>query len=311
MNGNDPTGSDAAGASSEPQAGGSQYEVGPTPPTPPPPTPPPPPLLPPPAPGEPYGVSAVDSGRPSWMRRVLSRKRNAWIAAGVLACAVAGTSIGVAAAGSSATTTVASSSSSSAAAGAGGPLGGSGSSSSGSNARSGPAAGGSAGTVSNVTSSGFTLTTTTGEQVTVDEASSTTYQNGTSATTASAVTAGESVLVLGTTNGTTITAAQVTVEPAGSAYTTVSASVIPFQQGSTSASQQIGTIPTDYTEGDGTIQTGTTAYQAAQAALAAYPGGIVDRVVLLSDGQYEVHYIGVNWPHHIFVNQSFQVVGAN
>ena len=24
-----------------------------------------------------------------------------------------------------------------------------------------------------------------------------------------------------------------------------------------------------------------------------------------------VHYIGVNWPHHIFVNQAFQVIGAN
>jgi hypothetical protein len=27
-------------------------------------------------------------------------------------------------------------------------------------------------------------------------------------------------------------------------------------------------------------------------------------------GEYEVHYIGVNWPHHIFVNQDFKVVGA-
>jgi hypothetical protein len=30
-----------------------------------------------------------------------------------------------------------------------------------------------------------------------------------------------------------------------------------------------------------------------------------------SNGDYEVHYIGVNWPHHIFVNQDFQVIGAN
>ncbi|MEA2285048.1 MAG: hypothetical protein QOJ21_1091, partial [Solirubrobacteraceae bacterium] len=28
-------------------------------------------------------------------------------------------------------------------------------------------------------------------------------------------------------------------------------------------------------------------------------------------GEYEVHNIGVNWPHHIFVNKSFKVVGAN
>ena len=47
------------------------------------------------------------------------------------------------------------------------------------------------------------------------------------------------------------------------------------------------------------------------ASLAAYPGGVVDRVVKLSNGEYEVHNIGVNWPHHIFVSQSFKVVGAN
>ena len=50
---------------------------------------------------------------------------------------------------------------------------------------------------------------------------------------------------------------------------------------------------------------------ATEAALAAYPGGIVDRVVKLSNGEYEVHNIGVNWPHHIFVNQNFKVVGAD
>jgi len=45
--------------------------------------------------------------------------------------------------------------------------------------------------------------------------------------------------------------------------------------------------------------------------LAAYPGGVVDRVVKLSGGEYEVHNIGVNWPHHIFVTQDFKVVGAD
>ncbi len=30
-----------------------------------------------------------------------------------------------------------------------------------------------------------------------------------------------------------------------------------------------------------------------------------------SNGEYEVHNIGVNWPHHIFVNQDFKVVGAD
>ena len=51
--------------------------------------------------------------------------------------------------------------------------------------------------------------------------------------------------------------------------------------------------------------------KATEAALAAYLGGVVDRVVELSNGRYEVHYIGVNWPHHIFVNQDFKVIGAN
>jgi len=45
--------------------------------------------------------------------------------------------------------------------------------------------------------------------------------------------------------------------------------------------------------------------------LAAYPGDVVERVVQLSNGKYEVHFKGVNWPRHIFVNQVFKVVGAN
>jgi hypothetical protein len=61
----------------------------------------------------------------------------------------------------------------------------------------------------------------------------------------------------------------------------------------------------------GTIVRGTQANKATEAALAAYPGGIVDRVVKLSNGEYEVHNIGVSWPHHIFVNQNFEVVGAD
>ena len=77
---------------------------------------------------------------------------------------------------------------------------------SGSNARSGPAAGGSVGTASSVTSSGFTLTTSTGQKVTIKEASSTTYEQGTSPASISAVTSGAPVLVLGTTDSTTITA---------------------------------------------------------------------------------------------------------
>jgi hypothetical protein len=182
----------------------------------------------------------------------------------------------------------------------------------GSNARSGPASGGSAGTITSVSTSGFTLTTGAGQKVTVKEASSTTYQKGTSSASASAVTTGESVLVLGMTNSTTITASQVTVQPTtnyGSSASTA-AGVIPFKQGSPSPTKKVGQIPSNYTEGSGTIVSGTAATNATKVALAAYPGGVVDRVVKLSNGEYEVHYIGVNWPHHIFVTTAFKVVGA-
>jgi hypothetical protein len=32
--------------------------------------------------------------------------------------------------------------------------------------------------------------------------------------------------------------------------------------------------------------------------------------VLLSNGEYNVRIIGVNWPHHVFVSAIFKVVGA-
>jgi hypothetical protein len=146
--------------------------------------------------------------------------------------------------------------------------------------------------------------------VTIKEASSTTYQNGTSPASASAITTGESVLVLGTTSGTTITATQVTVQPASSGSSTSSA-VVPFQRGAPSTSKSVGQIPPNYSQGSGRIVSGTAANKTTEAALAAYPGGVVDRVVRLSNGEYEVHNIGVNWPHHIFVNQDFKVVGAD
>jgi hypothetical protein len=182
----------------------------------------------------------------------------------------------------------------------------------GSNARSGPAAGGVVGTVSSVSKSSFTVSTSAGEKVTVKKASSTTYRKGTSSTRPSAVKKGKPVLVLGTVNGTSITARQVVVQPASSASATYTPSkVVPFQRGAPSTSKQDGQIPANYSQGSGTIVSGTTANKATKAALAAYPGGVIDRVVKLSNGEYEVHNIGVNWPHHIFVNTSFKVVGAN
>jgi hypothetical protein len=182
----------------------------------------------------------------------------------------------------------------------------------GSNARSGPAAGGVVGTVSSVPTSSFTVSTPAGQKVTVKKVSSTTYRKGTSSTSAGAIKKGESVLVLGTTNGTTIMASQVVVQPASNGSPAFSPSkVVPFKRGAPSTSKQDGQVPATYSQGSGTIVSGTTANKATRAALAAYPGGVVDRVVKLSNGEYEVHNIGVNWPHHIFVSKSFKVVGAN
>ena len=179
-----------------------------------------------------------------------------------------------------------------------------------SNARSGPAAGGTEGTVSSLSPSGFTLTTSAGQKVTITEAPATTYQEGTSPASVSVIANGETVLVLGTTENTTIAATQVIMHPVAPAAATA-AQVVPFHRGAASTSKQAGQIPASYSQGSGTIVSGTAAGKATQAALAAYPGGIVDRVVQLSNGEYEVHNIGVNWPHHIFVNQDFKVVGAD
>src|ERR1700737_2374690 len=86
--------------------------------------------------------------------------------------------------------------------------------------------------------------------------------------------------------------------------------VVPFQRGQPSPATKVGQVPASFSAGTGTIVTGAAANKAKAAALAAYPGGTVNRVVLLSDGEYNVHIIGVNWPHHVFVNQNFKVVGA-
>ena len=230
------------------------------------------------------------------VRRSLSNRRRGWIIAAVLM----GSVVGLSACGTSSATATPPSA---AAAGR----------SAGSNARSGPASGGAAGTVATMSASGFSLSTSAGQKVSVTEAPSTTYQKGTSSVSASAITTGQDVLVLGTTNGTTITATQVILQLIGGngSATSSTAGVIPFQPGAPTTSKQVGQIPANYSQGSGTIVNGTVANSATESALAAYPGGIVDRVVQLSNGEYEVHNIGVNWPHHIFVSQDFKVVGAN
>jgi hypothetical protein len=165
--------------------------------------------------------------------------------------------------------------------------------------------------VDTVSKSRFTLTTAAGQTVTVDESSLTKYRKGTHPTSANAITNGTRVLVLGTTGGTSIKATQAIVQATGvGSASTSSAKVIAFQRGAPTTSKQVGHIPATWSQGSGTIVSGTAANKATEAALAAYPGVIVDRVAKLSNGGYNVQYIGVNWPHHVFVNQAFKVVGA-
>ena len=95
-----------------------------------------------------------------------------------------------------------------------------------------------------------------------------------------------------------------------SASAATTAKLIPFHRGQRSPAKVIGQVPPGWSAGSGTIVTGTAANKAKAAALAAYPGGTVNRVVQVTGGDYNVHIIGVNWPHHVFVNQNFKVVGA-
>jgi hypothetical protein len=98
--------------------------------------------------------------------------------------------------------------------------------------------------------------------------------------------------------------------PTASANAPAIGKVVPFQPGQSTPATAVGQVPPNFVPGAGTNITGAAADKAKAAALAAYPGGTANRVVLLSDGEYSVHMIGVNWPHHVFVNQNFQVVGA-
>ena len=85
----------------------------------------------------------------------------------------------------------------------------------------------------------------------------------------------------------------------------------PFQPGPAVAKRD-GQIPADYVEGEGTLVNGPEANKATEAALASsyYGGGIINRVVKLKNGTYECHNVTVRWPHHIFVDPDFKVVGA-
>jgi hypothetical protein len=235
---------------------------------------------------------------------MFSSRLTKWIAVAIAAIVIAGGTYGIVSAtgstGSSAAIAATSAPTSAHAAASGG----------GSNARSTNAAGGTVGTVTGKSGSSFTMSTPTGGKATIKETSSTVYDKGTSTSTASAVTKGKTVLVLGKVDSTTITASEVIVSPAIN-LSKASANTIAFKQPNTSTSKSVGTIPASYKQGTGTLVSGTDATKATEASLSAYAGGVVDRVVRLSNGEYEVHNIGSNWPHHVFETSNFKVIGAN
>ncbi len=138
--------------------------------------------------------------------RLLASRTAGWVVAAVLACAVVGLSVVVA---TTPSTTTARFPASRLPAGrlapGSGPFAG----------RFGAISGGASGTVDSVSVSSFTMTASAGQEMTVDEQSSTTYRSGASSASASAVKTGARVLVLGSTSGSTITATQVIVLPSG------------------------------------------------------------------------------------------------
>ncbi len=188
------------------------------------------------------------------VRRLLANRRSGRIAAAALMCAAIGLPVSFATSPSATAAQLVAASASGTGA---------------SNARSAPAQGGASGTVASVSKSSFTMTTSAGQKVTVDEKSSTTYQKGTSSTSAKAVAKGQRALVLGSVGSTTITATHVVVgyRPASSATST--ANVVPFVKGEATTSKQVGQIPANWSAGSGTIVSGATANEATEAALAA------------------------------------------
>ena len=249
-----------------------------------------------------------DSGRAGRRWRLLSRRR---LGATVgLIVPVLGLGVGVAACGGSSSSQAATTTATAAAStsGSGGFASGGGSGG-GSNARSTNAAGGSLGTVSGVSSSSFTLSTPTGEKVTVKESSSTVYDEGTSSAAASAVTQGKTVLVFGKVNSTTVTASRSSLDPRSTSAG--AANVIAFQRGSRGRLRASVRYRPTTKKGPARSSAAPRRPRPLEAALTKYAGGVVDRVVRPSNGDYEVHYIGTNWPHHVFVNSSFKVVGAD
>jgi hypothetical protein len=152
-------------------------------------------------PQTPTGTSAAVQ-RGGRLRAILRNATVAWVAVAVLLLAVIGLSVALG------------TQSSSSAVGATAPFGGGGLG----GRLAGPGAFGGgfgtlgvAGTVASVGSGSFTVNARSGQTVTVDEQSSTTYYTGATSASSSAVVTGARVIVQGTRRGNTVTATRVEV----------------------------------------------------------------------------------------------------
>jgi hypothetical protein len=115
--------------------------------------------------------------------------------------------------------------------------------------------------------------------------------------------------VLGTVNGTTIAAGQVIVQPTSA--TPAATKVVPFQRGAAVHGKAGRSNPRELQPGVGNDRRRNGSEQGDDSCAGRLPRRHRRPCRELSNGEYEVHNIGVNWPHHIFVNQTFKVVGAN
>ncbi len=183
--------------------------------------------------------------------------------------------------------------------------------------RAPPSEGGTVGKVESLSPGSIEITMSSGQKATVLRSSHTTYGRGAGKALGSSIKEGETVLVIGIVQDiqgerkTSIDASLVVAQPVGIDYApAASGAAAPPQRGAPPAEKRVGQIPSNYVEGEGTIVGPAEADKAIPLALAAFPNGIINRVVKLSDGTYECHHVGVTWPHHVFISKDLKYLGA-
>lgn len=197
--------------------------------------------------------------------------------------------------------------------------------------RAPPSEGGTVGVVDDLTPGTIEIVMSSGQKATLQRTSLTVYKRGANTIASNTIAKGDTVLVLGIVHNiqgqhkTDIDATLVLADSPG--VTFVPGSDVNNHPGGRRGpgggpgglgagggqppEKKVGAVPADYVEGAGTIVGPAEADKAILAAFAAYPNGLINRVVKVNGGVYEVHHIGVNWPHHIFITTNdFKYVGA-